>query len=665
MKNNKNKAISLLLTLFTAACGAPLSHAAYEDVGVGARVTGLGNAFTALADDVYAVYYNPAGLGTLDRPMLATTYSRLLTGLSDNSKLQNSFVAYARPIQHGRQGAWGMAWNYFTLDDLYKEMSLYGSYGRQLFAQQLPNGFYGGLTLKFLNRSLGSGTSDAAGNAFGDTGQRLWVVDPVLQRGSKSNLDLDLGLLYRVRPKISVGLAVVHLFEPNIAFSDSDTDRLGRNVKLGAAYQTSWTSFTGDLQFLKAPDRSTDKVFTMAAEKWLPTLMHGTFGIRGSVGLGSRQYRQMTAGLSYKIYKMQVDYGFAIPLGTISSTFGTHRLGMSFRFGRPSRVQPIVAEAILENLRELSAVGTPEFRAQAEAVALYKRTAQREFLRQARLDMSEGRFADSRAKLEQALALNPKDKGITESLDRMGTVVSVFPEIVNFRTDAAEAAVYEAMMEYVAGKKPVALRKLAYAASIAPTDERIEDMLQIVERETGIKVDIPTVVAAPTAGREKLVAARLALMEVAMRGGEYRRVLKLAEEVIELDPRNALAHKRKAAAFYARKDYPRALKALSLAYKYETQPESRRRLKSYIDALKKLIARAQEKPSRRRAKKRRAKASPYEVQRMYEAGVDLYVQGRLSDAASMFRKILESNPENPSARRALDRIEAEILRGRR
>ena len=45
---------------------------------------------------------------------LTDTYAQVsesLTGLSDNSNLQNSFVAYARPIAHGRHGAWGAAWS--------------------------------------------------------------------------------------------------------------------------------------------------------------------------------------------------------------------------------------------------------------------------------------------------------------------------------------------------------------------------------------------------------------------------------------------------------------------------------------------------------------------------------------------------------------------------
>src|SRR3990167_5077129 len=118
---NMNSRLIVALTLLLPACYPMVAMAAYEDVGVGARVSGLGHAYTAVADDAYSVYYNPAGLGTLDRPELGTTYSKLLTGLSDGSNPSNSFIAYAHPIEGGRRGTFGAGWNYFTVGGLYRE----------------------------------------------------------------------------------------------------------------------------------------------------------------------------------------------------------------------------------------------------------------------------------------------------------------------------------------------------------------------------------------------------------------------------------------------------------------------------------------------------------------------------------------------------------------
>src|SRR3569832_150921 len=193
------------------------ARAAYDDVGTSARVTGMGMAYTAVADDAYTVYYNPAGLATLDRPEFASTYSRLLTGLSDGSNIQNSFLAYEHPLDGGRNGTVGTALNYFSLDSLYHETSLFASYGRVVTREDNPSPVLLGATGKFLNRSLG-GTS-AASNSIDNTGVvHVGVSDPVLQSTSKTNFDADLGALWKVTPNWSLGMQIQHVLEPNVAF---------------------------------------------------------------------------------------------------------------------------------------------------------------------------------------------------------------------------------------------------------------------------------------------------------------------------------------------------------------------------------------------------------------------------------------------------------------
>ena len=53
-------AIWLFISIFT-----PMTFAAFNDIGVGARPLGLGGAFVALADDGNAASYNSAGLSLM------------------------------------------------------------------------------------------------------------------------------------------------------------------------------------------------------------------------------------------------------------------------------------------------------------------------------------------------------------------------------------------------------------------------------------------------------------------------------------------------------------------------------------------------------------------------------------------------------------------------
>ncbi len=61
-------------------------------IPLGARADGMGSAFTALADDSSALYYNPAGMSRLPFHEFALSY---LSGISDNN-LQD--IAYAGPL---------------------------------------------------------------------------------------------------------------------------------------------------------------------------------------------------------------------------------------------------------------------------------------------------------------------------------------------------------------------------------------------------------------------------------------------------------------------------------------------------------------------------------------------------------------------------------------
>ena len=74
--------LSLYLCLFLASN----AHAAFEDVGVGARAPGMADAFVAVADDANALFYNPAGLGQLKDGQLYANYGQPFSGTNnDNS----------------------------------------------------------------------------------------------------------------------------------------------------------------------------------------------------------------------------------------------------------------------------------------------------------------------------------------------------------------------------------------------------------------------------------------------------------------------------------------------------------------------------------------------------------------------------------------------------
>ena len=107
--------------------GSPVSHAETTNKRLilpGARAQALGGAFTAVADDASASWYNPAGLGQLKGPGFSLTvnnYSRShkdIAGMTTQSKIaENSSSIYPGFAGgYASLGGFTFGWSYFTLE---------------------------------------------------------------------------------------------------------------------------------------------------------------------------------------------------------------------------------------------------------------------------------------------------------------------------------------------------------------------------------------------------------------------------------------------------------------------------------------------------------------------------------------------------------------------
>lgn len=326
-----------ILFIFTLMFSFNYTYAAFEDLGIGARATGMSNAFTAVADDAYAIYYNPAGLANLQSPEFASTYGKLLIGLDDKSNLGNSFVVYSHPLikrykngQTYQLGTISIAWQELRLDSLYRENVFYLSYARMIRERVRA-----GINIKRLR--CGFGSNDYTENAIDQEGNARGTKDPVFNGGSSSSaFAVDLGFQYALKhnERIVLGLSLLNINQPNIALRG--TDKVPFTKKFGILYRHDIANFSMDLIRRKSLRSTTDTIINTAGEKWIDFKSFGIVGIRGGLGIGSRSYRSVSVGASYGINAIQFDYGFVLPLTGIEDTMGSHRVSLSFRFGEES-----------------------------------------------------------------------------------------------------------------------------------------------------------------------------------------------------------------------------------------------------------------------------------------------------------------------------------------
>jgi hypothetical protein len=324
---------TLIFVCLSVIC-CNFAFADFEDVGCGARPIGMGNAFTALADDLHAVYYNPAGLGMLSKVELSCEYGRLYIGFDDASNLGRGFLGYVQPMgtygtAAGYYGTFGIGWQNFTLDDNYQENIFSFSYGRR-FTDFLS----GGASVKALQQWIA---------------QDIYTVqDAVFNYGGKDSVEgasFDLGALYELRKKLFVALTVKDVNQPDMGFGEESKVPLG--IKIGIAYHEYFYKAALDVGY-----RDKDLRIYAGGEKWF---LHKVWGIRGGLSVGNRDFRNIALGASFSPSDLfRLDYAFVFPLSGISDTSGSHRVSLTLHFGPERLRKPVrIGEETVGELEDM------------------------------------------------------------------------------------------------------------------------------------------------------------------------------------------------------------------------------------------------------------------------------------------------------------------------
>ncbi|MFB0527224.1 MAG: tetratricopeptide repeat protein [bacterium] len=530
-----NKLIKMIMVILLlgaiSVCVEVTCWADFEDLGVGARPIGMGNAYTALADDVNAIYYNPAGLAQLDECQFTSGYGKLYWGLDDGSNLGSGFVGYAHPLYHW--GTLGAGWVNFGLQGLYRENSFIFSYGNSLKKRLLA-----GLNLKLLYKKYGKTLETE--NALidggpGVTGER----DPVFSEGySKTGFSTDLGFLYKFNREYSVGLALTDINQPHMDLKDNKS-RIPIGVRSGFLYNSDFLTFAFDTTF-----RRGDINVYSGVEKWF---LNRSFGVRSGLGVGSRSFSNLALGASYTKYLFQFDYAFLYPLSGIRDTYGSHRISLTLRFApekeekkkaREERLAKIAAEKAAEE--ELTKIKEKEAKMIEER---RKIELARNYYKEAIEVYRNGLYSEALGKLRFAVELDPKRPEIQDLFKKLSSIVDVISKETGLEREAE--LIRNGVSYYIEDKPRKAITTLQYAFEHAPKNKEIPRLLNVLKREY------------PAIAEQEKISEGMTLVEQKMYRAlnylyEDRSDLAIVEcqEVLELEPNNTLALSRLGSAYY-------------------------------------------------------------------------------------------------------------------
>ncbi len=246
---------------------------AFDPVVTGARANGMGGAFTAVADDPTATYWNPAGLAGVKRPSIVFSHCDIETlGL-----LSHDYLVYAQPFVFDNVIAigWtrlGTTANVTFLN--YSENTITIAY-----QQPITSRISAGLNMKIYQVQY----SSAAGG-FG----------------------IDLGGRYQVLPEIAVAFIYENLNEPRIEWLTGALDKLPSNLRLGlAGYPVPDVVIALDVDRLL----ETHPQFHGGVEYWFFSKM---LALRAGVTHWPRENKFMpSAGLSFRLAFLELAYAYA------------------------------------------------------------------------------------------------------------------------------------------------------------------------------------------------------------------------------------------------------------------------------------------------------------------------------------------------------------------
>ncbi|UPT75943.1 MAG: PorV/PorQ family protein [Elusimicrobiota bacterium] len=203
------RALALAVLLASPALGA--ETATFLDVGPGARAIGLGGAYTALADDSDAVYWNPAGLARLEKRHVSLSHSAL--GVSN----QHEFISYAHPTSRATIGAAFTYLNYGSID------------GRDTI---------GAPTSNFTASDAAFSLAAAVKSELADFGAAVKVVNSHIGQTQATSVAVDAGLRREISAgsgKLVVG-ATLRNIGPGLRYENERND-LPLRANVGAAYR--------------------------------------------------------------------------------------------------------------------------------------------------------------------------------------------------------------------------------------------------------------------------------------------------------------------------------------------------------------------------------------------------------------------------------------------
>jgi hypothetical protein len=311
-----------------ASTGVAKYAGEFISIGVGGRALGMGGAFVALANDVTASYWNPAGLSKINYPQFTLMHDEQFGSL-----VNYDYGAVAIPF--GSATSLGISVIRLGVDDIPDTRSAGVdangnlTYDPTQFSRIDPNRvtYFNAVDWAFYFTYSKKESEDFS------YGANLKVIRRELGDHSATGLGLDVGLWYTPFENVVLGANFQDVTTTFLAWDTGRNELISPTMKVGSVYFIE--AFGG--RFAPAIDfdiRFENRQYASAAHIGPVSLdLHSgmEFQFKNIVALraGYSDVKQLTFGAGVQLPKLTIDYSFAKFDGT-EQIGNTHRISVMF-----------------------------------------------------------------------------------------------------------------------------------------------------------------------------------------------------------------------------------------------------------------------------------------------------------------------------------------------
>lgn len=297
--------------------------ATFLEIGVGARAIGMGGAFVSTANDVSAIYWNPGGLGILDRPELLFVHTSWIADISYD------FAAAVIPL--GKHGTLGASITSLSMDEMKVRTVLLPEGTGEFFdagdlaiglsyGLKLTDRFSIGLNAKYITQKIwkekAQGFAIDIGTLFTTTFNGLRIGATMMNFGSDMKMDGDDLLVYH----------------------DIDDTQLGNNDRIFAKLETGTWPLPLTFQAGIAMELYDTKPhrFTLAGEAIHPN--DNTESLLLGMEYGMKELFFLRAGYR-NLFQEDTEEGLTLGTGLSSQLFGNFKVTIDYAYADFGRLE--------------------------------------------------------------------------------------------------------------------------------------------------------------------------------------------------------------------------------------------------------------------------------------------------------------------------------------